>query len=127
MLIRQSLVLFAVVGLFAAGCAGKLDVSNSYQLEPMNAKGFECPAQSVAQKFNIEFSSSDSDVTVSLFKSSDIKEGDIGDVDASKALGKQTGKSGSFSVDVPEKTATYVIVRDAKKSTKVDVKVSNRK
>jgi hypothetical protein len=123
------LVGLAVSLSLVAGCGpGKLRESRNYDLAPGDAQGFLCPEQSSAQKINIDFNSTDADVTVLLFKASDIKDSkNMPDVDASKALGKAAGKTGSFSVDVPEKTATHLVVRDAKKSTKVDVKVNNHK
>jgi hypothetical protein len=123
------LVGLAVSLSLVAGCgAGKLNESRHYELEPGLAQGFVCPEQSSPQKINIDFNSTDADVTVLLFNKTDVKDDDsMPHVDAGKALGKATGKSGSFSVNVPEKTGTYVVVRDAKKSTKVDVKVNNQK
>ena len=47
-------------------------------------------------------------------------------VDAAKSLGKQKGKSGSFTAEIPENTATRVVVREASKKTKVDLKVTNK-
>jgi hypothetical protein len=122
-----SAIALATGFLLAAGCGpAKLNESHSYEIEPGDAKGFECPAQPKPQKIIIDFTSSPEDVTVLLFKAAEVKDSEMPDTPEAKALGKQTGKSGTLTVDVPENTATMFVVRGAKHPTKVDVKVSNK-
>ena len=80
------------------------------------------------QKITVEFSSSASEVVVYLIK--DFKEDDGLNTTPSKAqiLKEEKGKSGSFSVDVPENTATRIAVRGhTAAKTNVTVKVTNAK
>jgi hypothetical protein len=118
------------LGLVAlAGCGpGKLDVSKTLEVDSGEGRAVDCPAVAKPQTIAVEFTSSDADVNVYLFKEEDAKgEDGIVTSDASKALGKARGKTGNFSAEVPENTATRVIVRGAAKKTKVDIKVTNKK
>ena len=114
--------------LFLAGCGpAKLNESRSYELNPAEGDGFLLDKQSKPQKINIEFTSSESEVTVLLFKAEDVPgEEKPLSVDEQKALGFKKGKADSFSVDVPENTETRLVIRGAMKKTKVDVKVTNK-
>ena len=126
MFIRLAPVTVLAVGfLFLAGCTAKLNQSKSYSVQPDAAQGFYLPAQPKPQKINIDFKA-DNDVTVLLFKADDAKTDDEAILKPEKqALGFQKGKSGTFSVDVPENTETRLVIRGAQKTTKVDVKVTN--
>ncbi len=122
--------LFAfAVGLAAlTGCGpAKLNESRSYDIEPGSAEGFELPAQAKPQKITVDFSSSDGDVIVLLFKVADAQGDDALIADAKKALGMKKATKDTLSVDVPENTATRLVVRGTGKKTKVDVKVTNQK
>jgi hypothetical protein len=118
----------AAAALFLAGCGpGKLNETRSWAgFEPEDAKAIDCPAVSKPQKLNVEFSSTEGEVSVYVFKEEDAKgpDGLIGS-EPNKALGRKRSKADSFSVDVPENTATRVIVRSAAKKTDVTLKVSN--
>jgi hypothetical protein len=124
-------VLLAVGSLFLAGCGpGKLDVSKTYDLDSGEAQAIDCPAVGKPQTIKADFTSSECDVNVFLFKEEDAKASDPDSIltaQSSKALAKASGKSGSLSAEVPENTATRVVVRGASKKTKVDVKVTNQK
>jgi hypothetical protein len=118
----------AVVVLLVMGCGpGKLDVNKPVELLDGEAKAIDLPAVSKAQKINVEFSCPDTEVTVLVFKAEDAKgeEGMLG-ADAAKALAYKKGKADTFSADVPENTATRVIVRGAGKKTTVQLKVTNQ-
>ena len=69
---------------------------------------------------------SNAEVEVLLFKA-DVASDDVKakQIDKSQALGSQSGKSGSFTVDVPENTETRFVIRGAQKLTKVEAKVKN--
>jgi hypothetical protein len=114
----------AVAFLALVGCAAKLNETRNYTLEPEAAEGFVIPGQAKPQTITIEFTA-DNDVTVLLFKSADAKGDEAVVVEEKKALGSKKGKSGSFTVEVPENTETRFVVRGATKTTKVDVKVKN--
>jgi hypothetical protein len=125
MMRRLAVVAFGM--LFLAGCGpSKLNENRKIQIEDGEAKAIELPAVSKPQKVNVEFNSPDSEVSVYLFKESDAK-GDDGllSSDPKKALASKRGKSESFSADVPENTATRVIIRGAAKKTEVQVKITN--
>ena len=98
-------------------------------MDAADAQGVELPAQSKPQAITIEFTSSECPVTVYVFKKDEIKDPkeDLFTAPGSKALAKKTGKSESFTVDIPENTGTWVVVRDASKKTKVDLKTTNKK
>jgi hypothetical protein len=119
-----------LAGLLAlAGCGGaaKLNVSKSYDMDAGEAKSIDLNPEKTAQKINVEFTSSAADVSVLLFKDADVKtDDDLTSAEAGKALNKEKGKAGSFTVDLPANTGARVVVRDAAKKTKVDVKVTNK-
>ena len=125
---RSALIAVASALLFAAGCGpAKLNESRTYSLNAGEAQILDLPAISKAQKVTVEFTSSAVDVSVSLIK--DFKESDGLDTPPSKTqtLAEKTGKDGSFVVDVPENTATRVVVRGANAKTDVTLKVTNAK
>jgi hypothetical protein len=130
MLLRfVSVAMVAVASIGLAGCGpAKLDVNKTYTLDVGEAQAIDLPAIPKPQKITVEFSATAGDVTVLVFKESDAKGTDgLLDADLGKSLGKKTGKSDSFTVDVPENTATRVIARGATKKTDVTLKVTNTK
>jgi hypothetical protein len=118
-------VSFAALALLGCG-PSKLNESKSWELDSGDARALDLPAVSKAQKVNIEFSSSEGEISVYVFKEEDAK-GDDGlfGSDSKKALAFKKAKSDTFSADVPENTATRVIVRGIDKKTKVTLKVTN--
>jgi hypothetical protein len=121
------LAVVAIGTFFLAGCGpSKLNENRKIEIEDGEAKAIELPAVSKPQKVNVEFNSSESDVSVYVFKEEDAKgtDGLLG-ADPKKALGSKKGKSDSFSVDIPENTATRVVVRGAYKKTEVQLKITN--
>ena len=107
--------------------SGAAERGKKYPLDAGQAKAIDLPAISKPQKITVEFSSSASEVSVYLIK--DFKAGEDPDPLSPKKdqiLETKQGKEGSFSVDVPEKTATRVIVRGAKQTTDVTLKVTNK-
>ncbi len=121
---------FAIGSLFLSGCGpAKLNENKTLTLDAeVSARAIDLPAVSKAQTINVEFSSSDGDVTVLVFKQEDAKDNDsLPSAPSSKALVKKRSKGESFSVDVPENTATRVVVREsAAAKTDVQVKVTNK-
>lgn len=116
----------AAAFLLLTGCGpAKLNETRNYEMEPGNPKGFVLSKQSKPQTVTIEFKSSDADVTVLLFNSEDVTDNNADDVDSAKALGFKTGKAETFTVNVPENTEARLVVRGNKRSTKVDLKVTN--
>jgi hypothetical protein len=64
-------------------------------------------------------------VTVAVYKSADAE--DLGMLKTSNAIKSESGKkAGSFTVDIPENTATRVTVGDSKAKTSVKIRVTNR-
>ena len=130
MLARAVLIAVVAIGLFSGvGCGpGKLNESRTWEMGREDVKALDLPAVAKPQTIKVEFTSSDADVEVCLFKEADAK-GDAGLSQATtdKALGKANGKGGNFSAEVPENTATRVVAREAKGKTKVDIKVTNQK
>ncbi len=128
MTVRPVLALIALGWLTVAGCGpAKLNENKTYTLEAGDAQRLDLQAITKAQKITIEFKSSASKVNVYLIK--DFKEQDGLDTAPSKAqtLEHQEGKEGNFSVEVPEKTATRIVIRGANAKTEVTLKVTNAK
>ena len=125
---RLSTILLAYGALFLAGCGpAKLNESRTWELEAASPKALDLPAISKTQKINVEFSSTDGDVLVAVFKEDDAKgeEGLVNaDTNRSKALAHKSSQGDKFSVDVPENTATRVIAFSEKKTT-LNLKVTN--
>ena len=127
MISRVLTVAVALGAFILAGCGpGKLNENKTLSIDTGEAKGLDLPAVSKPQKINVEFSSSEGEVSVYIFKEEDAK-GEDGLIasDPKKALAFKRGKADSFSADVPENTATRVIVRNATKKTDVQLKVTN--
>src|SRR5262245_13054525 len=120
---------FLFLGLLLAGCGpARLNETKTLELtSEIQARSLDLPAVSKPQKINIEFSSSDKEVDVLVFKDEDVKsDDDLAYAASSKALGKMKGEKGTFTVDVPENTKTRVVARlgPAKKSN-VKITVTN--
>ena len=119
-------IALAPILLVAVGCGPKpINESKTFTLDTqVGAQRLELPAAKKAQKLTVEFSSSDGEVNVLVFKAADVKDADaMLTVEGSKALGSKKGKADTFSVDVPENTATQVVVRHHT-AAKTDVKVT---
>ncbi|QJW98973.1 hypothetical protein [Frigoriglobus tundricola] len=129
MTVRPLLALIALGLLSAAGCGpAKLNENKTLTLDAGDAKGLDFPAISNAQTITIDFKSSAGEVSVYLFNEADAKgEDGLLTSDPKKALGLKKGKEGSFEVNVPEKTATRIIVRGANEKTTVTLKATNAK
>ena len=125
---RLSTMFFACGALFLAGCGpAKLNESRTWELQAGASQALDLPAISKPQKISVEFSSTEGDVLVAVFKEEDAKgeEGLVNaDTNVKKALASKTSKGETFSVDVPENTATRVIVFSRRKTT-VNLKVTN--
>ena len=127
---RRTLVIaFAPVLLVAAGCAPKpLNENKTFTLDKdVGARGLELPAPKKAQKITVEFSSSDGEVAVLVFKKADVPtEDDMFTAPGPKALASKKGKADKFEVDIPEGTATQVVVRQhTAAKTDVTLKVTS--
>jgi hypothetical protein len=111
------------------GCGpAKLNESRTWKVESGVSQALDLPAISKPQKINVEFSSSDGEVLVAVFKEEDAKgeEGLLNaDTNVKKALASKTSKGETFTADVPENTPTRVIVYSKQKNTTVNLKVTN--
>ena len=111
--------------LVAAGCGPKpLTESKTLTLDKeWGARALDIPAQKKPMKLTVEFSSSDGEVTVLVFKAADItKEDELITAGSTQALAHKRSRADTFTVDVPENTATRVTVRQHS-ATKTDVQV----
>ena len=131
MLARLVPVVAIALGLASlSGCGpDKLNVEKTLNLSAeYPARSVDMPPQKKAQTITVDFTSS-ADVLVLLFKEDDAKGDDaILTAGEAKALGKQKGKSGSFSAEVPANTATRVVARDpAGAKADVQIKITNKK
>src|SRR5262249_17828727 len=121
--ITRAAVLFGVVIVLAglSGCGQKLAIDNNYpdmQVGNIQASSFTAFTHDIT--VTVEFTSSKADVTVGLFKESDVP--DLQRVSATKAIEKQTGKEGTFSGDVTKGTPFKIIVMDPRGTTDVRLK-----
>ena len=124
----RALAPFFAIGLVAlAGCGpAKLDVTKTYTLEGEPQIIF-LDAQPKPQKITVEFESSASPITVLLIKDADVPKDEDGFIPTSKAIAFKSGeKAATFSGDVPENTATRVIIRNASNKSSVKVRVTNQ-
>lgn len=123
----RACVLVLAVGLVGLpGCGpARLDETRKWSLEPGEALALELPAQPVVQTLTVQFDATADDVTVAIFKVEDAKN--LYALDVSKALAKQQGKSGTVTVEIPEKTATQVVGMAAMKKAEVNIHVTNKK
>lgn len=111
-----------------AGCGpARLDETRTYELDPggVHAQSIELSAQPKPQTMKVEYDSSAAEVDVGLFKAADATNFESADM--TKAMKAETGKtSGSFTVEVPENTATTLVVGNPKGKTSVKVHITNR-
>ena len=125
---RTRLSILVLAGLVLPGCGpGKLNESRTWELDGGESRALDLPAVSKPQKINVEFSSSEGDVSAFVFKEEDVKGEDglrNADTNAKKAIASETSKEKTFSADVPENTATRVIIFSKRKTT-VNLKVTN--
>lgn len=123
---RPLLIALAPVLLVATGCGPKpINESKTLNLDlqtPANA--VLVPAQKKAVKLTVTFAATAGEVLVFVFKESDIPNDEAMTMaDPAKALASGKGKDGTFTADVPENTATRVVVRSSS-VPKTDVKVT---
>lgn len=109
------------------GCGPpRLSVDKSYTLDVGEARAIDLDPQSKPQKIQIEFTASDGQVEVLMFKKEDVPTDQaMLDAASDKALARQKGPSGSLSVDLPEKVAARIVIRNPSKKAEVKVKVKN--
>jgi hypothetical protein len=127
---RLVLMTVALGLLLSAGCGpAKLNETKTLSLDKETmARAVDLDSQSKAQTITVEFSSSEGEVFVGVFKKDDIKDDEaMATVGKEKALGSKKSKGETFTVDVPENTATRVVVRDHKTKTDVTLKITNAK
>ena len=108
-----------------SGCGpAKLDVTKDYTVD--EPKIVLLDAQSKPQKITVEFESN-SPITVLLIKDSEIPKDEDGSLTpTNKAMMSKAGeKSGSFTADVPENTATRVVVK-SNTTSKVKLHITNK-
>lgn len=117
----------ALLGL--AGCGpAVLDQRVNWVIDPGEtpARALDLDAQPKPQTLTVEYESSAAEVEVGVYKAADAKE--LETVQTSKALKAESGKkSGSLTVDIPEKTAVRVVVGGSRKKTDVKLHVTNKK
>lgn len=120
----------AVGLLFLPGCLpAKLNETRTLKLdEETVATSVDLPAIQRTQKITVEFTSSATEVSVLVFKEADAKgEDGMRFANPEKALGKvMNSKGATFTAEVPENTATRVVVRGGQgKKTEVTLKLTN--
>jgi len=118
MRLRSLLIALAPVLLVVAGCAAKkLNESAKLTLDKeYGARALDIPAQKKATTVSVEFASSDGEVSVLVFKETDVPKTPDDEalitVSASKAIVRKRGKGETFTAELPEGTAVRVVVRE---------------
>jgi hypothetical protein len=124
---RSGLVAVALALLAPAGCGpAKLNEERTYTMDATEVQTLDLPAIAQPQTVTVEFSSSASPASVYLlqnFKADDAQMIPTKD----QILATKQGKEGTFSADVPAKTATRVLIRGLSAKTEVKLKVTNKK
>lgn len=131
MLARFALAACAFGSFLAAGCGpGKLDQTRTVTLDTeTGAQVIFLGAQPKPQTITVDFSSSDKEVRVLVFKRQDAKTPEEGfEADPKLALASKQAQADTFSVEVPADTALAVVIRGAQApKTSVTVKLTNAK
>jgi|SRR5579872_4694597 len=125
-----TLSVLALGVLLLAGCGpAKLNETKTLNLNgEFPARAIDLPAQSKPQTIYIEFTSNGGEVSVYVFKEEDAKGDDMVSARATKAIAKVTDSKGdNFSVEIPENTATRVVVRGGGRTADVNLKITNQK
>ncbi|MBA2224807.1 hypothetical protein [Thermogemmata fonticola] len=127
--LRLSLAMLLVTGVVLFGGCGpaRLNVDKKYTMDVGDARAIDLEAQAKPQKVNVEFSVSEGEARVLVFRAEDA-QGDEGilEAPASKALSSQRGSTGNFTVDLPPNTKARVVIRDLTKKADVTIKVTNQ-
>lgn len=127
--LRLPLAMVLMAGVVLVGGCGpsRLNVSKKYTMDVGDGRSIDLDAQPKPQKVNVEFSVSDGEARVLVFRAEDA-QGEVGllEAPASKALGSQRGSSGNFTVDLPANTKARVVIRDLTKKAEVTIKVTNQ-
>jgi len=127
---RQTVRSAAVAGLLLVlvgltGCGPRFNITKNYtDLDPTQFQGNEVPAFPSDTTIAVEFTSTKADVTVAVFKQSDVPV--LENANASKAMEKKTGKEGSFTVAIPKGTPINIVVMEAKGKTDVTLKAKKQ-
>jgi hypothetical protein len=127
--VRWFLIMIIGAGvMILVGCGpARLNVSKNYTMDVGDARSIDLDPQPKPQKIDVEFSVSDGEARVLVFRAEDAQgEEGLLSAPASKALGNQRGSRGNFSVDLPANTKARVVIRDLTKKAEVNIKVTNR-
>lgn len=117
----------AIGFLVVTGCGpAKLTVTKSYEVNLGEAQAIELDPQPKPQKLTVNFNATE-EVNVLVFKAADASGDAMITADAKKALTSKKGKTETFTVDVPEKTAVAIVVREPAKKARVELTVTNQK
>ncbi|MCX8140231.1 MAG: hypothetical protein N3E46_11160 [Gemmataceae bacterium] len=127
--LRLLLAMVLMTGTVLLGGCGpaRLNVDKKYTMDVGDGRAIDLEAQKKPQKVKVEFSVSDGEARVLVFRAEDAQgEGGILEAPASKALGSQRGSTGNFTVDLPPDTKARIVIRDLTKKADVTIKVTNQ-
>lgn len=127
--LRLLLAMVLMTGTVLLGGCGpaRLNVDKKYTMDVGDGRAIDLEAQKKPQKVKIEFSVSDGEARVLVFRAEDAQgEEGILEAPASKALGSQRGSTGNFTVDLPPDTKARIVIRDLTKKADVTIKVTNQ-
>lgn len=127
--LRLLLAMVLMTGTVLLGGCGpaRLNVDKKYTMDVGDGRAIDLEAQKKPQKVKVEFSVSDGEARVLVFRAEDAQgEEGILEAPASKALGSQRGSTGNFTVDLPPDTKARIVIRDLTKKADVTIKVTNQ-
>lgn len=126
---RVLVFVLAPVLLAAAGCGpAKINENRTFTLDT-NTSGhrLDIPADKKPRTLTVEFASSEKEVSVLLFKRSDVKDGEDGIMEAqnTQKLAGTRATADRFTAEIPADTPTTIIIRGhAAPKTNVTLKVT---
>jgi len=112
--------------LVVAGCGpAKLDVTRNISLDSQESRSVDLDPQPKPQTLTVTYEAG-AELFVGVYKAADAP--DLQNLPEGKALKSESGKkSGTLTVEVPENTATRIVIANAKTNTDVKLHITNQK
>ena len=114
----------AMLVLELAGCSRYVATDEKYDLKAGNIKSVSIGAFAKDITLTVNFTSSNSDITVGVFKESDVPN--LEQISSAKPLAKATGKEGTVTVDVPKDTPFMMAIYGVTGDTSATLKASSK-
>lgn len=122
--IRNVLFAIAALCLILGGCGQKLNDEGTKTIEAGGAQIYSYDAFTHDYALTVEFKSTDSELTVGVFRQSDLPDKTA--PDTSKSLASKTGKEGTITVDIPKGTPIHILAYSVKSKTSLWTKMTSK-